>query len=261
MELFHPKQLFICSNPTNLSDSCGVVLSLTTTSKLAESGVKFLQTVLTMLTLGSSFGTQHLRGFNKKRINLVSIRSLNLKGIDLLALCIQKLRNGVSIRNCNVANRVSLLDWSQFLRRTPRGGIEATQFVDLKCRIGDVTLSDHNDAWNWSPNTTKGFSVASARSLVDSHILKVSPIATHWNGCIPIKVNIFLWKLLLNKLPSRVNLDRRGIDIPSILCPNCQEDVETGNHIFFTCEMASTLWSMLDNWWEVDIPLCANMED
>ncbi|GKC60665.1 RNA-directed DNA polymerase, eukaryota, reverse transcriptase zinc-binding domain protein [Tanacetum coccineum] len=27
-----------------------------------------------------------------------------------------------------------------------RGGIEATQFADLKCRIGDVTLSDHNDA-------------------------------------------------------------------------------------------------------------------
>ncbi|GKE62814.1 RNA-directed DNA polymerase, eukaryota, reverse transcriptase zinc-binding domain protein, partial [Tanacetum coccineum] len=166
-----------------------------------------------------------------------------------------------SDRNCNVVNRVSLLDWSQVLRRTPRGGIEATQFADLKCRIGDVTLSNHNDAWNWSPNTTKGFSVALARSLVDSHILEVSLIATRWNGCIHIKVNIFLWKLLLNKLPSRINLDRKGIDIPSILCPNCQEDVETVNHIFFTCEMASTLWSMLANWWEVDIPLCANMED
>ncbi|GJV23602.1 RNA-directed DNA polymerase, eukaryota, reverse transcriptase zinc-binding domain protein [Tanacetum coccineum] len=166
-----------------------------------------------------------------------------------------------SERNSNVANRISLLDWSQVLRRHPRGGIEATKFADLKRQIGDVVLSDHNDAWVWSPNTSKGFSVASARSLIDSHILDVSHIATRWNGCIPIKVNIFLWKLLLNKLPSRVNLDRRGIDIPSILCPICQEDVETANHLFFTCEMASTLWSMLANWWEVDIPLCANMED
>ncbi|GKC42203.1 hypothetical protein Tco_1059925 [Tanacetum coccineum] len=39
-----------------------------------------------------------------------------------------------SDRNCNVANRVSLLDWSQVLRRTPRGGIEATQFADLSVR-------------------------------------------------------------------------------------------------------------------------------
>ncbi|GKC83489.1 RNA-directed DNA polymerase, eukaryota, reverse transcriptase zinc-binding domain protein [Tanacetum coccineum] len=189
---------------------------------------------------------------------LSSINSLKLKGIDLLALCIRKLGNGASIRfwedvwhgtlplksvyprvylleserNSNVANRVSLLDWSQVLRRHPRGGIEATKFADLKRQIGDVVLSDHNDAWVWSPNTSKGFSVASARSLIDSHILDVSHIATRWNGCIPIKVNIFLWKLLLNKLPSRVNLDRRGIDVPSILCPICQEDVEMANHIF-----------------------------
>ena len=122
-------------------------------------------------------------------------------------------------------------------------------------------LSEHKDAWKWSPDINKGFSVASTRILIDSHILEGFPIATRWNGCIPIKVNIFLWRLLLNKLPSRVNLDRRGIDVPSILCPICHEDVETANHIFFTCEMASTLWSMLAKWWEVDIPLCANMED
>ncbi|GJR89466.1 RNA-directed DNA polymerase, eukaryota, reverse transcriptase zinc-binding domain protein [Tanacetum coccineum] len=160
---------------------------------------------------------------------LSSIKSLKLKGIDLLALCIQKLRNGVSIRFWeDVWSGTSPLKLSQVLRRIPRGSIEASQLADLKCRLGDVVLSYYNDAWNWSPNTSKGFTVASARSLIDSHVLEVSPIVTRWNGCIPIKVNIFLWKLLLNKLPSR---------------------------------MASTLWSMLAKWWDVDIPLCANMED
>ncbi|GJW73644.1 RNA-directed DNA polymerase, eukaryota, reverse transcriptase zinc-binding domain protein [Tanacetum coccineum] len=71
----------------------------------------------------------------------------------------------------------------------------------------------------------------------------------------------FRMRLLLNKLPSRVNLDRRGIDVPSILCPICHEDVETVNHTFFTCEVASNLWSLLAKWWEVDIPFCANIED
>ncbi|GJZ21315.1 RNA-directed DNA polymerase, eukaryota, reverse transcriptase zinc-binding domain protein [Tanacetum coccineum] len=94
-----------------------------------------------------------------------------------------------------------------------------------------------------------------ARSLIDSHILEVSPIATRWNRSIPIKVNIFLWRLLLNKLPSRVNLDRSGIDVHSILC------VETVNHIFFTCEVASDLWALLAKWWELDILFCANMTD
>ncbi|GJY98267.1 RNA-directed DNA polymerase, eukaryota, reverse transcriptase zinc-binding domain protein [Tanacetum coccineum] len=145
-------------------------------------------------------------------------------------------------------------DWNQVLRRIPRGGIEESQLADLKSLMDNVVLSDQNDSWNWSLNVNKSFSVASARSLIYSHILEVSPTATRWNTSIPIKVNIFLWRLLLNKLPSRVNLDRRGIDVPSILCPIFHEDVETVNHTFFTCKVASNLWSLLAKWWEVDIP-------
>ncbi|PWA27165.1 RNA-directed DNA polymerase, eukaryota [Artemisia annua] len=95
-------------------------------------------------------------------------------------------------RNCNIANRVSLQDWNQVLRRIPRGGIEASQLANLKSLIGDVVLSDQNDSWNWSLDAIKGFSVASARSLIDSHFLEVSPTATRWNNSIHIKVNIFL---------------------------------------------------------------------
>ncbi|GJW24291.1 hypothetical protein Tco_0038102 [Tanacetum coccineum] len=60
-----------------------------------------------------------------------------------------------SERNSNVTNRVSLLNSSQVLRRHPRDGIEATKFADLKRQIADVVLSDHNNAWVWSPNTSK----------------------------------------------------------------------------------------------------------
>lgn len=162
---------------------------------------------------------------------------------------------------CNIASHVSLQDWSYVLRRTVRGGIESAQLSNLQQLIRDVVLSDNNDSWNLSLDITKGFNVASVRSLIDSCILEVSPIATRWNRSIPIKVNIFLWRLLLNKLPSRVNLDRRGIGVHSLLCPICQDDVETVNHIFFSCEMATDLWSLLAKWWELDIPFCASMED
>ncbi|GKE65272.1 RNA-directed DNA polymerase, eukaryota, reverse transcriptase zinc-binding domain protein [Tanacetum coccineum] len=70
-----------------------------------------------------------------------------------------------------------------------------------------------------------------------------------------------LLRVSLNKLPSRVNLDRTGFDVHSVLCPICLEDVEMVNHLFFTCDMASQLWAMLANWWAIDIPLCANLED
>ncbi|GKG24134.1 RNA-directed DNA polymerase, eukaryota, reverse transcriptase zinc-binding domain protein, partial [Tanacetum coccineum] len=112
--------------------------------------------------------------------------------------------------------------------------------------IVDVVLSDQDDSWSWAPDVSKGFSVASFRSYLDHRILEVSSTATRWNRIIPIKVNVFLWKLPLNKLPTRVNLDRRGIDVHSALCLVCL-DVQTVNHLFFTCGLASQLWAMMAN--------------
>nr|GEY90329.1 RNA-directed DNA polymerase, eukaryota, reverse transcriptase zinc-binding domain protein [Tanacetum cinerariifolium] len=142
-----------------------------------------------------------------------------------------------------------------------RGGAEMSQFNDLLSLIQDVALSDFSDPWIWSVDASNGYTVASARTLIDSSILDVAPNATRWNRRIPNKVNVFIWKLMLNKLPARVNLDRRDIDVGSILCPICMEDVETANHIFLSCNMAKDLWSLFAKWWEIDILVCANISE
>ncbi|GJV21223.1 nucleotide-binding alpha-beta plait domain-containing protein [Tanacetum coccineum] len=145
--------------------------------------------------------------------------------------------------------------------RQPSGGIESYQFSELQHLIGTVELSEHNDSWQWSLDVSRGFSVASVRSLIDSCTLDDGSSATRWNNMIPIKVNIFLWRLSLNKLPSRMNLDRKGIEVDSLLCPICHEDVETANHTFFNCDMAKDLWALLARWWELDIPFCENISE
>ncbi|GJR39510.1 RNA-directed DNA polymerase, eukaryota, reverse transcriptase zinc-binding domain protein [Tanacetum coccineum] len=103
------------------------------------------------------------------------------------------------------------------MRRYPRGGIESSQFDALQAAIGNVALSDQCDSLQWSLDVSAVYSVASVHNLVDVHTLDVDIVATRWNRCIPIKLNVFLWRLNLNKLPSRVNLDIKGIDIGSIL--------------------------------------------
>nr|GEV22115.1 hypothetical protein [Tanacetum cinerariifolium] len=153
------------------------------------------------------------------------------------------------------------LPMSTVLRRFPRGGAKMTQFDDLKAIIGSVSLMVQRDTWQWSLDVAGGFSVAYARAFVDDTMLEADFVATRWNRTIPIKVNVFLWRLHLNKLPSRVNLERRGVQIDSILCQTCQLDVETVNHIFFNCEMAKDLWSLLAKWWDLDIPICANISE
>lgn len=166
----------------------------------------------------------------------------------------------VNDKSC-VSNRLALQDWVSSFRRFPRGGIELSQFSELELLVGSIVLSEHIDTWQWSLDVSKGLSVASVRSLIDSHTLDVGSSATLWNKNVPIKINVFLWRLTLNKFPSRMNLDRKGIDLDSLLCPICQEDVETVNHIFFNCKLAKDLWALLARWWELDIPFCENISE
>ena len=74
-------------------------------------------------------------------------------------------------------------------------------------------------------------------------------------------MNVFAWKLRLNKLPTKFNLYSRGLDIGSVLCPICSSDVETVNHLFFSCDMAFDIWSLVAGWWEIDVPVMSSMAD
>nr|GEV98238.1 RNA-directed DNA polymerase, eukaryota, reverse transcriptase zinc-binding domain protein [Tanacetum cinerariifolium] len=83
--------------------------------------------------------------------------------------------------------------------------------------------------------------VVLARGFIDAIKLDVDVVATRWNHLVPVKVNVFFWRLKMNMIRTKVNLDRGGIDISSVLCPVCGCDVETSNHLFFSCEMVVDL--------------------
>ncbi|GJV16859.1 RNA-directed DNA polymerase, eukaryota [Tanacetum coccineum] len=136
----------------------------------------------------------------------------------------------------------------------------------IGCATTNLPMKDSIDRWaplidhSWKPSLLLHVFILDAY-YGDTHTLVVDIEATRWNRFIPIKVNVLLWRLKLNRLPSRVNLDRKDIDIDSILCPICHEDIETVNHIFFNCGMAQGLWALLAKWWELNIPLCANISE
>nr|GEW19317.1 hypothetical protein [Tanacetum cinerariifolium] len=67
-------------------------------------------------------------------------------------------------------------------------------------------------------------------------------------------VNIFLWRLCLDRLPTRLNLSKRALDIPSIKCPICSNSVESNDHIFYSCEVAASIWRLVDVWCDMHFP-------
>ncbi|GJX47689.1 reverse transcriptase domain-containing protein [Tanacetum coccineum] len=132
-------------------------------------------------------------------------------------------------------NHASMVDT---FRRPPRGGAEEEQV--------------------WSLEAMGEFSVKYVRQLIDDLILPKEEVAIRWVKVMPIKINVFAWRVRLDKLPTRLNLSSKGIDISTIICPICHAYVESGSHIFFSYPITRQLWRKLMRWWEFkDIDLAS----
>lgn len=62
-----------------------------------------------------------------------------------------------------------------------------------------------------------------------------------WKVDSPPKIKIFLWQLYLQALRVREELRRRGMQIRH-LCPLCEEEGETIEHLFNNCTRATQVW-------------------
>ncbi|GKA41357.1 RNA-directed DNA polymerase, eukaryota [Tanacetum coccineum] len=120
-------------------------------------------------------------------------------------------------------------------------------------KVAVVMLSNSNDRWFWSIASSGEFSVKSARNYIDDTMLPSVGTITRWVHAVPIKINILVWKVCLDILPTRFNLSLRGLDIPSILCPICHLAGESSSHLFFSCNVARQLFQKIARWWELDL--------
>ena len=137
------------------------------------------------------------------------------------------------------------------LRRNVRGGREQSQYDAISEVIGEVSLVPQADRYVWSLDNSGVYSVASMRKVIDEYRAPNVSSMTRWVKCMPIKVNIFAWKVKLDALPTRFNISRRGIDIGSLMCPICDKEAETSSHLFFNCCLASQICSKIARWWDV----------
>ncbi|GJW65323.1 RNA-directed DNA polymerase, eukaryota [Tanacetum coccineum] len=174
--------------------------------------------------------------------------TLSLKGINLQSHMKKKVGNGVH----TFFWEDSWLTESPLMYVYPRlyalEGIEEEQLLSLVDNVASVILSNSNDRWVWSLDSSGEFSVKSTRSYIDDILLPTVGASTRWVKVVPIKINIFAWKVCLDKLPTRLNLSLRGIDILSISCPICSSAGESCSHLLFSCNMARLLLRKVTRW-------------
>ncbi|XP_039039775.1 uncharacterized protein LOC120177849 [Hibiscus syriacus] len=63
-------------------------------------------------------------------------------------------------------------------------------------------------------------------------------------GRIP-KHSIIVWMAILNRLPTRVRLQKMGLNIDDVNCLLCGLEAETRDHLFFNCSFAKNLWGSI----------------
>ncbi|GJZ24485.1 RNA-directed DNA polymerase, eukaryota, reverse transcriptase zinc-binding domain protein [Tanacetum coccineum] len=154
-------------------------------------------------------------------------------------------------KNISVASKLGQNNLGLSLRRIPRGGVEQSQIEALREFSDNTVLVDSMDRWSWSLEGSGNFSYASVRREIDKNLLPMVSSKTRWVNEVPKKVNIHAWKVKLDCLPTRLNISRRGMSINSILCPNCDKEVESSSHIFFSCQFAREIFARITSWWEV----------
>ncbi|GJY65208.1 RNA-directed DNA polymerase, eukaryota [Tanacetum coccineum] len=114
---------------------------------------------------------------------------------------------------------------SSSYRRPPRGGAEEDQQSLFQARVTDLD------------------------------------VPTRWVKVIPIKINIFAWRVFLDKLPTQLDLSLRGVNISFILLPLCDALVESSSHLFFTCPLVCQVRSKVSRLWELDDPVLHSYDE
>ncbi|GKC39178.1 RNA-directed DNA polymerase, eukaryota [Tanacetum coccineum] len=197
------------------------------------------------------------------------VKALFTQGIDIISHCKIKVGNGRSmsfwkdlwigdIRLCHKFPCLFTLDVSKegtvtsmlsaplssFFRRDVRGGAEAEQLSQCLNIIGSVVLSNSDDRFVWDLNGDGEFRVKDIRKLLDDSFLPKDESPTRWVKSISIKINIFAWKVSLDRIPTRQNLVQRGVSVPSLSCPNCNNGQE---HLGIHGTMNTMAWLIMSN--------------
>nr|GEZ59676.1 RNA-directed DNA polymerase, eukaryota [Tanacetum cinerariifolium] len=146
-----------------------------------------------------------------------------------------------------------------------RKGINVFEFMNIKVGNGlsmnfwgdkwigvqNVILAPLEDRWKWNLESSGVFSVASMRKRIDDTMLPEVNSKLRWIKFVPIKVNVHVWKVKNDALPTRFNISRRGIAINSLRCEVCSNGVETVNHLFFSCCLVREVTKLICHWWDI----------
>ncbi|PNX56077.1 70 kDa peptidyl-prolyl isomerase, partial [Trifolium pratense] len=120
------------------------------------------------------------------------------------------------------------------------------------------------DRWQWRPDPDTGYTVGGVYQLLTSQDSVTMDDAENliWHSQVPLKVSIFVWRLLRDRLPTRLNLVTRGVlSLPAATCVFGCGAAESAHHLFLSCSIAGSLWDLVRAWIGISLVDFTTMRD
>ncbi|KAJ9549873.1 hypothetical protein OSB04_022416 [Centaurea solstitialis] len=130
-------------------------------------------------------------------------------------------------------------------------GRTSSELADLEELLRNLGVKETGeDSWIWSLDSHGMFNVNTLAKLLQKRMATpvTHDVPSFWNSCVPLKVNSFVWRMMHNALPTKANLHRRGISLPSIACDICDSAEEDLDHCLFKCVSLDALWRKVWAW-------------
>jgi len=135
---------------------------------------------------------------------------------------------------------------------------EEELLLSLKEDLEGMVWSQAEDVWRWNLDDMGMFSVKSAYDKLEG--LALSEVRWRvedkrvfqdlWKTPALSKVSALVWRVLLNRIPTKDNLALRNVLPPeeSTMCVMCASAEESSLHLLLHCYVASSVWLRLMSW-------------
>ena len=152
----------------------------------------------------------------------------------------------------NVADRIQVVDGVKILtwdwRMVPSNVDQVSELFSLLTNIYDYVWTGGCDRWKWTADSDGIFSVKKAKNLMQTINVQPNTWYMKWKGWAPLKCKVMAWRAAINRLPTKVELMKRGVPLQSDLCIFCSFDAESASHLFTGCSFATEVWSRIATW-------------
>ncbi|XP_058733800.1 uncharacterized protein LOC131605468 [Vicia villosa] len=134
----------------------------------------------------------------------------------------------------------------------------AAALKDMLAVLNAVPVKEYcDDSFSWTLSSSGCFSVNSCYEFFKASLSgppmesnKVLAFNYLWKFKVPSKILCFGWRFLLNRIPTRDQLVRRGVLVGGIdsVCALCSTEEESLSHLFFLCNVSIRIWRRVFMW-------------